>query len=159
MCPEAKRLTRLITALVLAGTLLSGCSKDPKIPALTLSSVDGTIIELDENTPMTALLFFSMSNPVALGALDRLPQDLNDAADSVAIALHVDRPPNVAYLQQRTLVPIVIDETHRIAAAFGGVDLTPTLILVNKGRILHRQRGQLDYTAINRIVTEQLSLP
>ena len=143
-----------ILALALGGILLSSCSDYPELPVLTLTSVDGTIIELDANTPLTALLFISVSNPVAIGALGKLPERLDDAADSVAIAMHVDRPPNVQYMQQGTLVPIVIDEANRIADAFGGVELTPTLILVDEGRILFHQRGNLDYDAINGIIRQ-----
>lgn len=137
------------SAFVLAFVLLTGCTDKPAAPALTLTSVDGTIIELDESSSLTVVFFFSMSNPVALGAFDRLPDLLDASFDSVAIAMHVDRPPNVIAMQQRTLVPIVIDDSNRIAEAFGGIDLTPTLILVDNGKILLLQRGSLDYAAVN----------
>ena len=142
--------------MLLLAILLGSCSNYPDAPALTLTSVEGTTIEVNANTPMTAVFFFSMSNPVALGAFDRLPENIDNAADTVAIAVHVDRPPNVYNIQQRTLVPVVIDETGRIAEAFGGIDLTPTLILIDKGRILLRQRGQLDYKVINTVIDRQV---
>jgi len=142
-------------SIMLISTWLTSCGNQPDAPALTLTSVDGTSIELNEHTPLTALLFFSVSNPVALGAFDRLPDELDDTADSIAIAMHVDRPPNISILQQRTLVPIVIDEANRIAEAFGGIHLSPTLILVNKGKILLQQRGRLDYAAANAVIQKQ----
>ena len=132
--------------------LLAGCSNHPDAPTLSVTSVDGTIIELNDGAPMTVLFFFSLGNPVALGAFERLPDQLDDAVDVVGIAMHVDRPPNILSVQQKTLVPIVIDESSRIAEAFGGVDLTPTLILVERGSVLLRQRGQLDYDAVNAYV-------
>jgi hypothetical protein len=46
------------------------------------------------------------------------------------------------------MVPIVIDEGE-IADAFGGIDLTPVLILIENGRLLLHQRGRLNYDAIN----------
>ena len=143
-----------ILAAVLAGVALTGCDSRPQVPRLSLTSVDGTSIELDNSTPLTAVYFFSVSNPVALGALYRLPDELDEAADSVAIAMHVDRPPNVEHMQQSTLVPIVIDEAERIAAAFGGIDLTPTLILIDRGSILLQQRARLDYEEINTIIEQ-----
>jgi len=148
--------TVLFTGLLfMLSNLTTSCGNYPDAPVLSLTSVEGTSIELNGGTPMTAVFFFSMSNPVALGALNSLPENLDDAADVVAIAMHVDRPPNVYNMQQRTLVPIVIDDANRIARAFGGIDLTPTLILIDKGRILLHQRGQLDYQAINGFIDKQ----
>ena len=149
------RATFYSMTILLASILLASCSDRPKVPKLTLTSVGGSTIELNENTPLTALFFFSMNNPVALGAFNNFPDQLDDTADSYAIAMHVDRPPNVVDMQQRTLVPIVIDETNRIAEAFGGINLTPTLILLNKGKVLLHQRGQLDYVAVNTIIRKQ----
>lgn len=140
---------------LLLSLLLNSCSNQPDAPAIKFTGVDGTSIDLDDNTPLTALFFFSVSNPVALGALDRLPDELDEAVDSVAIAMHVDRPPNVHDMQHRTLVPIVIDEANQISTAFGGIDLTPSLILVDKGKILLHQRGQLDYDAVNSLIHKQ----
>jgi hypothetical protein len=131
---------------------LASCSNQPEVPRLSLISVDGTVIEIDEESPLTALLFFSASNPVALGALDRLPEELDEATDSVAIAMHVDRPPNITIMQQRTLVPIVIDEASRISEAFGNINLTPTLILVEKGKIHLQQHGRINFDAINEVI-------
>lgn len=140
---------------MLISSWLISCSNQHDAPSLTLTSVEGTSIELNEKTPLTALFFFSVSNPVALGALDRLPDKLDETADLIAIAMHVDRPPNIIIMQQRTLVPIVIDEANRITEAFGGVQLTPTLILVNRGKILLHQRGRLDYDAVNTMMHRQ----
>ncbi|MGB5641736.1 MAG: hypothetical protein WBO16_01455, partial [Gammaproteobacteria bacterium] len=75
--------------------------------------------------------------------------------DSIAIAMHVNRPPNITIMQQRTLVPIVIDEADRISEAFGSIELTPALILVRKGRILVKQQGRLDFEVINRVIHDQ----
>ncbi len=142
------RISRYATYVALI-CLLAGCGANPDSPRLTLTSIDGTVIELTDSTPLTALFFFSLSNPVALGAFEGLPDQLDDEVDAVGIAMHVDRPPNVLNVQRNTLVPIVIDESSRIAEAFGGVDLTPTLILVERGSILLRQRAELDYDAVN----------
>ena len=140
-------LHRLI--LILAGALLAACSNYPDSPRLTLTSVDGSIIEINENTPLTALFFFQMSNPVAIGAFERIQNELDESIEIVGIAMQVDRPPNIASMQQRMImIPIVIDEGE-IADAFGGIDLTPVLILIENGRLLLHQRGRLNYDAIN----------
>jgi hypothetical protein len=147
--------TLILLLFALFATLLPGCSDKPDAPSLTLGSVEGESIELGPDTPLTALFFFSMSNPVALGAFERLPEKLHGNAGSVGIALHVDRPPNVLDMQQRTLVPIVIDSDGSIAKAFGGIGLTPALYLVKEGKILLHQQGRLDYDAINATILIQ----
>jgi hypothetical protein len=144
-----------IVLIALFVTLLPGCSEKPDAPLLTLRSVEGTSIELGPETPLTAIFFFSMSNPVALGAFERLPDKIYDNTDTVGIALHVDRPPNVLDMQQRTLVPIVIDSDGSIEKAFGGIGLTPSLLLVKEGKILLHQEGRLDYDAINATILIQ----
>ena len=144
---------RFSPALVLFTVVLfTGCGSKPDAPAITLTSYEGSTITLNEKTALTAVYFFSMSNPVALGVFDRLPDQLNDAAEAVAVAMHVDRPPNVGHMQQRRLIPIVIDEGNRISGAFGGVDLTPAIYLVKEGKIMLHQRGRLDYDALNATI-------
>ena len=145
----------LFIIFLLFTTLLPGCGKKPDAPVMTLASVEGATIELNSQTPLTAVFFFSMSNPVALGAFDRFPDSIHRAAETVGIALHVDRPPNVLDMQQRTLVPIVIDSDGSIAQAFGGIELTPALYLVREGKILLHQQGQLDYDAMNATILIQ----
>ena len=147
-----KHLTLLIVMMTILMT--SACGKAPA-PTLTLTSVENVTIELNEQTPVTALFFFSMSNPVALGAFDRLPDKIHKNAETVGIAMHADRPPNVLDMQQRTLVPIVIDTDGSIAQAFGGIGLTPALFLVREGKILLHQEGRLDYDAINATILIQ----
>jgi hypothetical protein len=143
---------RIINILVSA--LIISCSNYPDSPQLTLSSIDGSKIEINENTPLTALFFFQMSNPVAIGAFERIQNELDDSIEIVGIAMQVDRPPNVVSMQQRMImVPIVIDEGE-IAQVFGGIDLTPVLILIENGRLLLHQRGRLDYDAVNAFSSE-----
>ena len=75
----------LIALFALFLTLLPGCSGKPDAPLLTLRSIEGTSVELGPETPLTALFFFSMSNPVALGAFERLPDKIHGSADTVGI--------------------------------------------------------------------------
>ena len=137
-------------AVLLTASALFSCTSAPDAPELTLSGVDGSRIEINHDTPLTAVYFFSVTNPVALGALHRLADELDTDVDAVAIALDVDRPPNISILQQQILIPIVIDEANRVGKAFGGIQLTPTLILVDRGKILLRQQGRIDVTVVNK---------
>ena len=137
-------------AVLLTASALSSCTSAPDGPDLTLSGVDGSRIEINQDTGLTAVFFFSVTNPVALGALQRLADELDTGVDAVAIALDVDRPPNISILQQQILIPIVIDEANRVGKAFGGIQMTPTLILVDSGKILLRQQGRIDLTVVNK---------
>ena len=140
-------LYRFTVILVSAVTI--SCSNYPDSPVLNLTSVDGSTLVINKNTPLTALFFFQMSNPVAIGAFEQIQDELDDSIEIIGIAMQVDRPPNVVTMQQRMImVPIVIDDGE-IAQAFGGIDLTPVLILVEQGRQLLHQRGRLDYDAVN----------
>lgn len=78
----------LFIIFLLFTTLLPGCGEKPDAPVITLGSVEGATIELNSQTPLTAVFFFSMSNPVALGAFDRFPDSIHRAAETVGIALH-----------------------------------------------------------------------
>ena len=141
--------TALYRLILLFSVLVTSCSNYPDSPRLALTSVDGATIDLNKNTPLTALFFFQMSNPVAIGAFEQIQEKLDDSIEIIGIAMQVDRPPNVVSMQQRmVMVPIVIDEGE-IAQAFGGIDLSPVLILVQNGRLLLHQRGRLDYDAVN----------
>ena len=142
--------------LIFIASLPAGCSKHTQVPALQLTAYDGTTIELDEKSPLTVLFFFSMSNPVSIGALDRLSDVISAPIDIIAIAKDVDRPPNVVYIQQRMLIPIVIDENKDITKAFGGIDFTPALLLVNKGRVIFKVEGDIDYSAVNNTIKNSM---
>ena len=107
------------------------------------------------HSPRTAAALLGVAAAVALGAFDRLPDKIHKNAETVGIAMHADRPPNVLDMQQRTLVPIVIDTDGSIAQAFGGIGLTPALFLVREGKILLHQEGRLDYDAINATILIQ----
>ncbi|OOZ75151.1 hypothetical protein BOW50_12280 [Solemya velum gill symbiont] len=142
-------------SILLAALLLLSCSNTTPYPALQMSTYEGETIELDNETPLTLLFFFSMSNPVSIGALYNLHQHvLDDEIDIIAIATQVDRPPNVAIIQRKLLIPIVIDNDDRISPTFGGMQLTPAIKLIKMGEILHSQDEPIDYEALNELIAD-----
>ena len=147
-------MTRYIFIFLIT-LLISSCSKTTPHPVLQMTTYEGEYIELNQNTSLTLLYFFSMSNPVSIGELYRLDQNiLDEEIDIIAIATQVDRPPNVAIIQRKLLIPIVIDNDNRISPAFGGMQLTPAIKLIKTGKLLHSQDGPIDYEVINQQIAD-----
>lgn len=143
---------RALSLLLLVIALVTGasCSNNSPYSNISFAATDGERVEFNQNTPLTLLFFFSMSNPVAIGEFKRLSESIYiDGADIIAVAMDVDRPPNVAILQQETLIPVAIDDQNRISSHFGGVELTPALLLLKNGKVLQRQSGAIDYESVN----------
>jgi hypothetical protein len=140
------KLLLLFTALFIAS-----CSNSSRHEPVSLTAYDGSSITIDNESSMTLLFFFSMSNPVAIGEFNKLQSKIDEDVESVAIAMHVDRPPNITILQQKTLIPIVIDSGNKASSQFE-VDLTPSLLLLKEGAILLRQRGSMDYDIVNQTI-------
>ncbi|OOZ42687.1 hypothetical protein [Solemya elarraichensis gill symbiont] len=140
-------------SIALVALLLLSCSNTTPYPALQLSTYEGESIELDQNTPLTLLYFFSMSNPVSIGELYKLHKNiLDEEIDIIAIAIQVDRPPNVAIIQRKLLIPIVIDNDNRISPEFGGMQLTPAIKLIKTGNVLYSDDGSIDYEVLNELI-------
>jgi hypothetical protein len=142
-------------SIFLATFLLASCSNTTPYPSLQMSTYEGERIELDQNTPLSLLYFFSMSNPVSIGELYKLHQNiLDEDVDIIAVATQVDRPPNVAIIQRKLLIPIVIDNDNRISPIFGGMQLTPAIKLLKMGEVLHSQDGSIDYKTLNTRIAD-----
>lgn len=141
----------LLLLIALSWSLV-GCNDQPASPNLTLTSVDGSEVDINAESSLTALFFFSVSNPAATGEFNQLADKIDSAAETYAIAMNVDRPPNIHAMQLRSIVPIVIDEKNRISDAFGKIDLTPHIVLLKEGKILMRQQGLLDYAELNAAI-------
>lgn len=142
-------------SIFLVALLLLSCSNTTPYPSLQMSTYEDESIEIDQYTPLTLLYFFSMSNPVAIGELYKLHKNIIDEEiDIIAIATQVDRPPNVAIIQRKLLIPIVIDNEDRISPALGGMQLTPAIKLIKKGQILHSDDGSIDYEVLNALIAD-----
>lgn len=78
--------------------------------------------------------------------------------DTLAVAMQYDPPAAVAdYAQSRRLpFGVAIDNTGAIAKSFGGIQGTPTTLLVDKrGRIVRRFVGEPDFAQLHGLI-EQL---
>jgi thiol-disulfide isomerase/thioredoxin len=79
---------------------------------------------------------------------------------TLAVAMRYDPPALVAGFAQRKQLPlgVVIDNLGALEQAFGGVQGTPTLFLVDKnGVVLQRIEGEPDFTALAARLEKLLS--
>ncbi|MDP4301060.1 TlpA family protein disulfide reductase [Leptothrix discophora] len=81
---------------------------------------------------------------------------------TLAVAMQYDAPAAVVnYLMARPLpFEVTIDNTGAIARAFGGVQGTPTSVLIDRrGQIVWQHVGAPDFLALERRVTQLLAQP
>ncbi|MBC7940331.1 MAG: TlpA family protein disulfide reductase [Chitinophagaceae bacterium] len=81
------------------------------------------------------------------------------AFDILAVAMRYDAPARVADFAESRQLPfgVVIDNTGALAAGFGGVQVTPTHVLVDRRGILAgRWAGRPDFGALHARVEQLL---
>ena len=80
--------------------------------------------------------------------------------DTLAVAMSYDPPAYVVRYAETRGLPfgVAIDNTGAIARSFGGVQATPTSLLVNKrGEIVKRFVGEPDFAALHKLVEKLLA--
>ncbi len=80
--------------------------------------------------------------------------------ETLAVALRQDAPARVAHFAQSRALPfgVVIDNTGSVERAFGGVNVTPTSLLIDKrGAIVKRFTGALDVVSLHARVEALLA--
>ncbi len=80
--------------------------------------------------------------------------------DTLAVAMSYDPPANVIHYAETRKLPfrVVIDITGSVAKSFGGVQFTPTSVLINKrGQIVRRFVGEPDFAALHQLVERLLA--
>ena len=78
----------------------------------------------------------------------------------IAVAMAYDPPEYVANYTRKHGLPfkVVLDKDGSIAAAFGGVKLTPTAVVIDKrGRILSRFFGEPDFGSLRAVIERELA--
>ena len=79
---------------------------------------------------------------------------------TIAVAMQYDPPSYVVNFAQSRNLPfdVAIDNTGKIAQAWGQVQLTPTTFIVNKkGQIVKRYVGTPDFKELDRLLEKLLS--
>jgi thiol-disulfide isomerase/thioredoxin len=80
--------------------------------------------------------------------------------ETLAIAMAYDPPINVVRYTEANALPfqVAIDHDGSLAKRFGNVVATPTSVLINqRGEIVERHVGRLDFAALNTSIERMLS--
>ena len=78
----------------------------------------------------------------------------------IAVAMRHDPPNYVVDYAERNRLPfkVALDPLGELARAFGDVQATPTLLVIDKrGRILERVEGEADFAALHRLIERKLA--
>lgn len=154
-------LPALILALVMgAGLSCSRQADDLMAPAVVLDTLDGDTVDLGaRGDAPVVIVFFSIDNPLALDTLERLERLAHDLRGSnlglIAVALSSERPELVRTIvdQRQFLFPVALDPASSATAAFGDVDVTPTVyVIAPDGRVVERVEGRADIAALRATI-------
>lgn len=155
----------IIAALVISIAVISGIyqrTPTPRQPApdVSLSLLDGSKPKLADYTGRNVLvMFWSVSCRVCaeeiphLNALHKQREQNNLVV--LGINMPYDRPDwTVSFVKSRSMLyPVSFDLKGEIARAFGGIQLTPTVVLIDsKGRIVWKKTGRTDFDKLNKTI-------
>ena len=78
----------------------------------------------------------------------------------IAVAMRHDPPNYVIDYAERYRLPfkVALDPMGELARAFGNVQATPTLVVIDKrGRMLEQLQGEADFAALHRLIERKLA--
>lgn len=134
-------------------------------PAVSYTLLDGSKRQLDQLRGKVVLVNFWATTCVT--CVQKMPELVAThqrynarGLETLAVAMHYDAPARVAQFAESRRLPfgVAIDNTGRIAQAFGEIELTPTTLLINKrGEIVRRWVGEPSFAALHALVEELLA--
>ena len=152
----------LASATGLSSGMLAGCSRVEQAPAVSYTLLDGRRAELASLRGHVVLVNFWATD--CAPCVEEMPAMVDNwrrfspqGFETLAVSMSWDAPALVSnFAQSRALpFPVVIDNTGEIAHRFGGVQYTPTSLLINKrGEIVRRWVGKTDFAAIAPLIAQ-----
>jgi peroxiredoxin len=134
-------------------------------PAVSYTLLDGSARQLDQLRGKVVLVNFWATTCVT--CVKKMPdlvathQRYNARGlETLAVSMHHDAPARVAQFAESRRLPfgVAIDNTGQIAQAFGGIEFTPTTLLINRrGEIVRRWVGEPSFAALHALVEELLA--
>jgi thiol-disulfide isomerase/thioredoxin len=149
---RSRVLSLLLPVVALALALWLMWPQRQPIAPVTFTLTDGTLLHSEalRGTPVL-ISFWSVSCDVCLRDMPKLSRLAESLADRglriVGVAMPYDPPPAVIATVERIqpTFPIALDVHGEIVEAFGGVNATPTVVLLdNDGAVAYRETGRLD---------------
>jgi len=149
-------------ALGLALPMLSGCNRVEQAPVVSYTLLDGRKSDLAALRGHVVLVNFWATD--CAPCVEEMPAMVANwrrfapqGFETLAVAMRDDPPALVSNFAQARALPfgVVIDNTGEIAERFGGVQFTPTSLLINKrGEIVRRWVGKTDFAELESLIVE-----
>jgi peroxiredoxin len=144
----------------LSSVMLAGCSRAEQAPAVSYTLLDGRHADLASLRGHVVLVNFWATD--CAPCVEEMPAMVENwrrfspqGFETLAVSMSYDAPALVSnFAQSRALpFPVVIDNTGEIAHRFGGVQYTPTSLLINKrGEIVRRWVGKTDFAELAPLI-------
>ena len=153
-------LALLASGAGLSSAMLAGCSRVEQAPAVSYTLLDGRRGDLASLRGHVVLVnFWATDCAPCVEEMPALAENWRrfspQGFETLAVSMSYDAPALVSnFAQSRALpFPVVIDNTGEIAHRFGGVQYTPTSLLINKrGEIVRRWVGKTDFAELARLI-------
>jgi len=162
---SSRRRTTLASlgALALA-SLLAGCPQEAA-PASTFVLLDGSRqTTADMKGKVTLVNFWATSCTTCVAEMPQIVATYDKfkdrGYDTLAVAMSYDPPSYVVNFAETRKLPfkVALDNTGKVAEAWGDVKLTPTTYIVDKqGRIVKKYVGAPNFDELHKLIDKLLA--
>lgn len=162
-------MSRRVLAIMLGIALVAGAAyvflSRPLAPEVGYVTLDGEATSTQRlRGKVVYVVFWATSCATCIKEMPDLVKTYERYAprgfELIAVAMAYDPPEYVANYTRKHGLPfkVVLDKDGSIAAAFGGVNLTPTAVLIDKrGTILSRFVGEPDFASLHAAIERELA--
>ncbi|HRL65910.1 MAG TPA: TlpA disulfide reductase family protein [Ottowia sp.] len=152
-----------LTALALTAAL-AGCAQDVA-PESTFVLLDGSRqTTADMKGKVTLVNFWATSCTTCVAEMPQIVSTYDKykakGYDTLAVAMQYDPPSYVVNFAETRKLPfkVAIDNTGKVAQAWGDVKLTPTTYIVNKqGQIVKKYVGAPNFDELHKLIEKLLA--
>ena len=153
-----------LAALAVATAALAGCGDDAA-PLSTFVLLDGSSQTTQQlKGKVTLVNFWATSCTTCVGEMPQVISTYDKykdkGYDTIAVAMQYDPPSYVVNFAQTRKLPfkVAIDNTGKVAQAWGDVKLTPTTYIVNKqGQIVKKYVGAPNFDELHKLIEKLLA--
>ena len=153
-----------LAALAIAALALAACGKS-EAPASTFVLLDGSSqTTADMKGKVTLVNFWATSCTTCVAEMPQIVATYDKykdkGYDTIAVAMQYDPPSYVVNFAQTRKLPfkVAIDNTGKVAEAWGDVKLTPTTYIVDKqGQIVKKYVGAPNFDELHKLIEKLLA--
>ena len=161
--PIRRRALAGLTALALTAAL-AGCAQDAA-PESTFVLLDGSRqTTANMKGKVTLVNFWATSCTTCVAEMPQIVATYDKykakGYDTLAVAMQYDPPSYVVNFAETRKLPfkVAIDNTGKVAQAWGDVKLTPTTYIVNKqGQIVKKYVGAPNFDELHKLIEKLLA--